>query len=217
MGLICDCPLAASLPDVPLSDCPDSFGQIQKVVFQRLESAAGVKNVFTSPDKDITKKASWTPLLEATDGTKVVVSPYITAPATEPGAARTYGGGNETLGGIELTIGREPTPFTGTLLQERQATVKALKKLQCEGALGVYLIDENGEIGAIADDPDDPTQYTPIPIYAFFVGDKNLGGLEAPDSNSIQWNFMPNWSDNLVRVKPADFNALTDLKKTGGD
>ena len=96
MGLICDCPLAESLPDVPLNDCPDSFGQIQKVLFQRMESAIGVKNTIT----DISKKENWTPLLTAEDCTKVVASPYITAPSTEPGAARTYGGGNETLGGI---------------------------------------------------------------------------------------------------------------------
>lgn len=214
MALVCNCPLSASLPDVPLSDCPDTFGQIQKVVFQRLESAAGVKNKFDTESKQITKKASWTPFIEASDGTKAVVSPYIQAPTTEPGAARTYGGGNETLGGIEITIGREPTSFTGTLLQEHQSTIKALKEMQCEGALGVYLVDENGHIGAIADDIDDPTEYYPIPIYSLFIGDKTLGGLEAPDSNAIQWSFYPNWSDNLVRLVPEDFNPLTDLKKT---
>lgn len=198
-----------------MSDCPDSFGQIQKVVFQRLESASGVKNKFDTSSKQITKKTSWTPFIEASDGTKAVVSPYIQAPTTEAGAARTYGGGNETLGGIEITIGREPTSFTGTLLQENQLTIKALKEMQCEGSLGVYLIDENGHIGAIADDPESPTEYYPIPIYALFIGDKTLGGLEAPDSNAISWNFMPNWSDNLVRLVPEDFNPLTDLKKTG--
>lgn len=213
MGLICNCPLASSLPDVPLSDCPDSFGQIQKVIFQRLENAAGVKNSFDTTTKQITKKASWTALLEATDGTKVVCSPYITNPNTEPGTARTFGGGNETLGGVEITIGREPTPFTGVLLQESQATIKALKKMQCEGALGVYLVDENGEIGALVDDVDTPTKHMPIPIYGLFIGDKSLGGLESPDTNAIEWKFMPNWSDNLVRVKPTDFNPLTDLKK----
>lgn len=217
MGLICDCPLAASLPDVPVFDCPDSFGQIQKVIFQRMESAIGTKNGFKAPTNDIKKKASWTPFLTATDGTKVVPSPYINAPTTEPGAARTYGGGNETLGGIEIVIGREPTPFTGTLLQQKQETIKALKKMQCEGALGVYLIDENGEIGAIVDDAKTPTMYTPIPIYGLFIGDKTLGGLEAPDSNGISWKFMPNWSDNLVRIKPEDFNALTDLKAGGAE
>lgn len=213
MGLVCDCPLAASLPDIPVSDCPESFGQIQKVAFQRLESAAGKKNSFIVDTNDIMEKSSWTAFLSATDGTKVVVSPYISAPTTEPGAARTYGTGNEVPGGIAINIGREATAFTGSILQADQKTIAALKKLQCEGALGVYLIDENGEIGAIADDPDTPTKYTPIPIYAFFVGDKNLGGLETPDSNAISWSFVPNWSDNLVRIRPTDFNALTDLKK----
>lgn len=214
MGLICDCPLGAALPDVPVHDCPDSFGQIQKVIFQRLEKSAGEKNEFKTEGSNIKLKASWTSLLSAEDGTKVVVSPYITAPTTEAGAMRTYGGGNETVGGIEINIGREPTSFSGNLLRESQDTVKALKQLQCEGNLGVFLVDENGEIGAIADDPSSPTSYTPIPIYGFFVSDKNLGGLEAPDTNVISWKFMPNWSDNLVRVKPTDFNPLTDLKKT---
>lgn len=211
MGLVCVCPLAEALPNVTLSDCPESFGQIQKVIFQRLQSTAGSDNEFDTTEKPITQKASWTALLLASNGTKVVPSPYITNPTTEPGAARTYGGGNETLGGIEINTGREPTSFTGTLLQEHSYTVKALKEMQCEGALGVYLVDGNGEIGALADNPTSPKKYKPIPIYGLFIGDRNLGGLEAPDSNSIEWKFVPNWSDNLVRVKPEDFNPLTDL------
>lgn len=214
MGLVCNCPLASALSDIPLSDCPESFGQIQKVVFQRLESATGVKNKFVVGTNNITELASWTTFIEAADGTKAVVSPYITNPETEVGEARTYGGGNQTLGGIELTIGREATTFTGTFLQENASTIRALKELQCEENLGVYLIDENGHIGAIADDTDDPTTYTPIPVYSFFVGDRDLGGLEEPDSNSVQWSFYPNWSDYLVRVVPGDFNGLTDLKKS---
>lgn len=214
MGLICDCPLAESLPDVPVFDCPEDFGQIQKVAFQRLESAPGKKNQFVNETNDITEKASWTAFLEAVDGTKIVVSPYIAAPTTEPGAMRTYGGGNETPGGIEINIGREPTPFTSNLLRQHPATIKALKQLQCEGELGVYLIDENGHIGALADNPETPTKYSPIPIYGLFVGDKNLGGIEDVGKNVLSWKFKANWSDNLVRVQPADFNALTDLKKT---
>ena len=79
--------------------------------------------------------------------------------------------------------------------------------------IGVYLIDENGNIGAIADDPANPANFSPIPIRSFFVGDKNLGGYEEPDSNSIRWGFLPNWSDNLVIVQQSemDYNPLTDL------
>lgn len=201
------------MPDIPVSNCPESFGQIQKVAFQRLYKSTGEKNSFTTT-AGIGKKASWTPLLSADDDTKIVISPYIQAPTAEAGAARTFGGGNETLGGIEEIVGREPTPFTGVMRKLPQKIIKALKELQCESwgdNLGVYLFDENGAIGAIQDAKTATTHY-PIPIRSLFIGDKTLGGYEAPDSNNIQWAFLPNWSDDLAIIVPEDFNPLTDLK-----
>ena len=79
--------------------------------------------------------------------------------------------------------------------------------------MGVFLFDENGAIGAIKDTAV-KTKFYPIPIRALFIGDKTLGGLEAPDSNAIQWSFLPNWSDDLVIIAP-EFNPLTDLKPAG--
>lgn len=199
------------MPDIPAVKCSESFGQIQKVAFQRIFKDDGTKNKFTTAAA-ITKLASWTALLSAANSTKVVVSPYIQAPAAEGGAARTFGGGNETLGGVEEIIGREPTAFTGAIRKVPQSVIKALKELQCESwadNLGIYLFDENGAIGAI--EGGTAGDYYPIPIRSLFIGDKTLGGLEAPDSNAIQWSFLPNWSDDLVIVTPEDFNPLTDL------
>lgn len=211
--MICKCPAGTALPDIPVSNCPESFGQIQKVAFQRLYKSTGEKNSFKT-DAGIEKKASWTPLLSADDDTKIVISPYIQAPTAEAGAARTFGGGNETLGGVEEIVGRELTPFTGVMRKLPQKIIKALKELQCESwgdNLGVYLFDENGAIGAIQDAKTATTHY-PIPIRSLFIGDKTLGGYEAPDSNNIQWAFLPNWSDDLAIIVPEDFNPLTDLK-----
>lgn len=211
--MICKCPAGTALPDIPVSNCSESFGQIQKVAFQRLYKSTGEKNSFKT-DAGIEKKASWTPLLSADDDTKIVISPYIQAPTAEAGAARTFGGGNETLGGVEEIMGREPTPFTGVMRKLPQKIIKALKELQCESwgdNLGVYLFDENGAIGAIQDAKTATTHY-PIPIRSLFIGDKTLGGYEAPDSNNIQWVFLPNWSDDLAFIVPEDFNPLTDLK-----
>lgn len=212
---ICKCP-AAALPNIPNFTCAESFGQIQKVAFQRLYKNAGVKNSFTT-EMNIMKKNSWISLLSAKDDTKVVVSPYIQAPTAEAGAPRTFGGGNETLGGIEEIIGRGPTPFTAVMRKMPQSLIKALKDLQYESDsqnLGVYLFDENGAIGALRD-PITTTHY-PIPIRSLFIGDKTLGGFEAPDSNAIQWSFLPNWSDDLVIIVPEDFNPLTDFKNATG-
>lgn len=208
MGLNCGCPAGAHLEDLVINDCKETLGQIQKIIIQRTNGDDGTPNVIT----DITKKATMTPLFTAADGTKIVISPYIQGPTTTPGAARTWGSDNEVLGGIPIIIGRESTSFEGNIYQEAQKTIKTLKSYMCE-KISVYLIDENGNIGCLADDPDEPTEYRGIPVEGFFVGDKNLGGLSQPDGNAIQWNFYPNWSDDLVIVKQSamDYNPLTDL------
>lgn len=209
MGLNCGCPAGEHLKDLVIAECKESFGQIQKVIIARIFSSTGTKNKL--PSATIETKATMTPLFAASDGTKLIVSPYIQNPTTEPGEARTFGGGNQTLGGIEIVIGREPTNFTGVIYQEAQSVIKVLKSYSCE-KIGVFLIDENGNIGAI-DEQGDGKNFMPIPVDKFFVGDKNLGGYEEPDSNTISWSFYPNWSDNLVLIKAdtLDYNPLTDL------
>ena len=208
MAIICECPVGASLGDITIDDCPQDLGQVQKIAFQRQYETGTTKNSIADP----TILASWTPLLSAIDGTKVVSTPYLNAPETEVGAPRTYGGGNETLGGNEIIIGREATAFTAKLLSQPQKTIEEMKAYMCE-VVGVWLFDENGNIGCLVDDVDTPTAYYPIPLVArsLFVGDKMLGGYENPDENGIQWRFPQNWSDKFVIVKPTDFNPLTDL------
>ena len=209
---ICKCPASTALTSIPAVTCSESFGQIQKVAFQRIYSSGTTKNSFTS-SADIKLLASWTALLSANDSTKIVVSPYIQAPTSEAGAARTFGGGNDTLGSVEEIVGREPTTFSAVLRRIPQSTIKIIKELQCESwadNLGVYLFDDNGNIEALVD-PSVATTFYPIPIRALFIGDKTHGGLEEPDSNAISWTFLPNYSDQLKIVAPTDFNPLTDL------
>lgn len=206
---LCTCPAAGSLTAIPAAGCPESFGQIQKIAFQRIIGLQGNKNKFTS-STDIKVLASWQALMAASDNTKIVVSPYIQAPTQEAGSPRTFGGGNETLGGVEIIIGREPSTFTGVIRSVAQNVIKAMKALQCEAQadnLGVYLFDENGAIECIKSGSD----FYPIPVRSLFIGDKAHGGLEAPDSNAIQFTFLPNYSDDLSIQVPTNFNPLTDL------
>jgi len=217
MSLICTCPAGASLTTIPVVGCPENFGQIQKVAFQRLRQSDGTRNAFvgtgTPLAPTITKLASWTALLSAANGTKVVVSPYINAPADSGGDARMTSGGNDDLGGIPTVLGGNPVQFDGSLRSIPQAVIKVMKELQCEanaGNLGVFLFDENGKIEALQD-PDTPTTYYPIPIRALFIGSKIHGNFDAKDSNAISWQYPDNYSDDLAIVTPDDFNPLTDL------
>lgn len=211
MSLICQCPAAAAITTIPNVTCPENFGQIQKVAFQRLTKADGTRNSFTST-ASILLLASWTPLLAAADGSKVVVSPYINAPADSGGDARLSSGGNDDLGGIAQVLGGNPVQFDGQLRSVPQSVIKAMKSLQCEanvGNLGVFLFDENGKIEAIAGET--AGTYFPIPIRGLFVGSKIHGNFDAKDMNAIQWSYPDNYSDDLVIVTPTDFNPLTDL------
>lgn len=212
MSLICQCPAAAAIATIPNVTCPENFGQIQKVAFQRLRKADGKRNSFTT-EAAITLKASWTALLSAQDGSKVVVSPYINAPADSGGDARMTSGGNDDLGGIAEVLGGNPVQFDGSLRSVPQSVIKTMKALQCEanaGNLGVFLFDENGKIEAIQDETTSTTYY-PIPIRALFIGSKIHGNFDVKDSNAISWQYPDNYSDDLAIVTPSDFNPLTDL------
>lgn len=222
MNITCQCPSAAAIPDVPNASCAQSFGQIQKVALTRMRDADGNKNSFTST-ASILLLASWETFLAATDGTKIVVSPYINAPADSGGDIRLTGGGNDDLGGIPEVLGGNPVQFTGQMRGIPQDIAAAMKQLICEsnaGNLGVYLFDEAGNIEAIKD-ADTAGKYYPIPIRAFFVGDKIHGNYDAKDNNPISWYYQEGYSDNLVILKPTDFNPLTDLlnggSNSGGD
>lgn len=206
---VCSCPAAASIPTIGQKECAQDFGQIQKIAFQRIYSAGTTRNSFTST-ADIKLLASWQALLTSTSGTKVAVTPYVEKPTPDGGGAITYGGGNDTPGGVTKVIGRNPVNMTFALRQFPQSIIKALKELQCEVGLGVYLFNANGQILA-QQDPETATTYYPIPIQSLFVGDLMLNGLETPDENALSFSFAPNYSDNLAVVTPTDFNPLLDL------
>lgn len=225
MNITCQCPAATAIPDLDNVACGQSFGQIQKVAFMRLRNAAGVRNSFalgssqTGTTPAIALLANWETKLSATDGTKVVVTPYINSPADSGGDARMTGGGNDDLGGIPETLGGNPVQFAGQLRAVPQSVIKALKELICEanaGNLGVVLFDENGNIEAIKDGTTATTHY-PIPVRALFVGDKIHGNFDAKDSNAISWYYPEGYSDDLEIVKPSDFNPLTDLVNGGSN
>lgn len=205
--MLCPCPVGASIVSVPNASCAFDFGQIQKLIFQRVFSTGTTKNSMTQANAKLL--ATWTPLFSATNGTKAVITPYVEAPTSDGGDAITYGGGNDTVGGVTKIIGRNATSMTFAMRQVIQSIPAALKQLMCE-VVGVYLVNGDGQIMGVGDSADTPNLY-PFPIDGLFVGDLKFGGLEAPDENALSFSLRPNWSDNAVVITPTDFNPLTDL------
>lgn len=210
----CTCPAAEALTSIDKLTCVQDFGQIQKMAFQRIYSSGTTRNSFvgtgTPLAPTITTLAAWQAFLTASAGTKIVVTPFVENPTPDGGDAITFGGGNQTLGGIVKTVGRQPTNMSFDLRQFPQSIIKQLKALQCEVNLGVYLFNADGQILALQD-PTTPTTYYPIPILNVFVGDLKLNGLETPDGNVMSFSFPPNYSDNVAVVTPTDFNPLINF------
>ena len=206
---MCSCPAGAALPAVPNASCPQNWGQTQKIIFQRIFKTAGTKNSFTQT-ASIKQLSSWTALFSASDGTKCVITPYVEAPTADGGDAITFGGGNDTVGGTTKVIGRNPVNMSFVMRQMTQDVIKALKGLQCEDELGVYLVNGDGQILAISSSDN---TYTPIPIRSLFISDLKLMGLDNPDENALSFSFLPNWSDDAKVVTP-EFNPLTDLSNS---
>ena len=206
---MCSCPAGAALPAVPNASCPQDFGQVQKIIFQRIFKSAGTKNSFTQT-ASIKQLSSWSALFSASDGTKCVITPYVEAPTSDGGDAITFGGGNDTVGGTTKVIGRNPVNMSFVMRQMTQDVIKALKGLQCEDELGVYLVNGDGQILALSSADN---EYTPIPIRSLFISDLKLMGLDNPDENALSFSFLPNWSDDAKVVTP-DFNPLTDLSNS---
>lgn len=207
---ICSCPGNAALTAIPAeNECPVSFGQIQKVIFQRLKDEDGNLNGLS--DTEIKTKAAWSPLFAASDGTKAVISPYLYGPADDGGDAITYGSGNDVLGGIPEIVGSNPVTFSAQMRHIDQTIATAMKDLICEargGNLGVYLVSENGQIEA---KKGSDSKLHPIPIRSFFVSDKIHGNYDNYDYNNVQWSYEPNYSDGLTIITPTDFDPRVDF------
>lgn len=210
MALLCGCPPDAQIPTIPTDECIERIGQIQKFLVQRTKNGAVVNEIDIAASNP-NLLATWTALKAATDSTKVQTSPYIQEPVNEAGEAREYGGGNQTLGGIPITIGRNPSTFEAAFVDVKQKIIKELKKYECEKELSIFLLNEHGQIIGITDDPDTPAKFKGIPVRSFFVSDKRMGMYEEVDKNMVKWSFLPNWSDNLHIVNPSDFDALAAL------
>ena len=198
----CSCPLPAALTTIPPFSCGEDLGQIQKLVVQR----------FGNPFDDLTKPtliANWTTLKTATDGTKVVTTPYVENFVIAQGAAITEGGNdNTTIDGIPIVVGAEAPVATGVFASLPSATLKALQTLNCEGNLSVYLINNSGRI--IGYSPNG-TKFEGFPIQSFFVGDSGNDGLNTRDKSPVQFGLKAGWRTEAVFVTPADFSALFDL------
>lgn len=214
MSLVCDC---ANADFSALSDfsCIEDVGVPVKLILQKTLDSSGAENTITPAN--LVLKATWTDgltpgsgLLETNTDDTCVITPIMHGVEQSGGEVRTYGGGNQTFGGIPIVRGSEFMNFSGEFLRLNQKTVSELKDFSCyDGNLSAYWIFENGQIGVLVDDYDTPTAVKGIPIRSWFVGDKMFGQRDGIDKNMVTFSTLEDQFNLFKLYTPTDFDALT--------
>lgn len=211
MSLLIQCPLPASIGDLSKLACAVNFGQIVRVGFQRVGYA------FT----DITDEAEWDALLAApsvgppvtTDQDKVQITTFCENVIIPQSEAITEGGDdNTTLFGQALVVGKGQITVTGRFRgldsDGKRELDPYLSEASVYNQIGVYLINEFGQV--IASNPTGPSTAgaTVFPIQSFFISDVGSEGFNTNNFNNFQWNFISGWADNFYVYDPG-FDILS--------
>ena len=181
-----------------LNPCPADVGQIQRLIFWRTgQSVASITTALIP--------TTWVTLAAATDATKALFTPFLHNPDMPAGDPREFGGGNETRWGAPLRKGGQSPVFTFSMLAEDQDVITALKQLRCE-TVDVLFVNEASQL--VYSDAGGVIAGFPVVQNSLFIGDKKVGGFDEWDSNILQFNLQPNWSDSL-EISLAISNLLT--------
>ena len=212
--MACSCPKPTALTAITATSCPEEFGQIQRiwlvrkgfVKFDTVDPTTGgtipVGLIPNTPDL----AAGWTILKAAVDDTKVVMPPLFGGDISiTPGDSITQGGNdNSTLNGATYITGKSPSTFSARYDQLTSTQTSELNLLECED-LEVYFINEEGDlIGRRNGD-----FFQGFDISTYFLGERNVQGIGAFDSNVLTFQLAKDWDQTFEKVTPSDFNALT--------
>lgn len=202
--LTANCPLDTKLTAVPETTCPFDFGQIAKIAFQQRQSAKSFTAI------TIKSLATWTPLLAASDVTKVVMSPIVNNPVIPKSEILKEGGNdNTTLKGMPQINGLGHVEMTAIIKSISDATKQALQALFpfsqiMPGLTNLYafFITSDNKIIAGADG-------VGIYVYGVAISDPGSDGFAKKNECTFQLSLPGGWSDNIIVVPATDFTFLT--------
>ncbi len=203
------CPNPATLASAPNPSCPVRFDQIQKMAIRRIGGRATVTTA------TILLAATITPLLSATDDTKLLISPWLLdlkIPNSEP--LKEGGNDNTTINGVPRLTGLGFASVSFMLENVEAATAQAMRALASESANSVpgttniegFFITKDGRL--ILDNPSGTTAYG-FKLHNFVISDVGSEGLNKPNTFKGSFDLEPLWSKTFKVVTPTDWNPLT--------
>jgi hypothetical protein len=209
MNDLFSCPKPTALAAAPDPSCPVRFDQIQKMGIRRI---TGKTSLTTAT---ILLATNITPLLSASDDTKLLITPFLMdfkIPQSEP--IKQGGNDNTTLNGIPKLEGFGFVTVTAEIRNVDFSTAQALRALASESGgimpgqtnLEGFLFNRYQKV--IVDNPSS-TVANGFKLYNFAVSDVGTEGLNKDNIFKISFELEPLWSNTAKILTPTDWNPLT--------
>jgi len=204
------CTRPAVLTSISKFDCALHFGQIVALLFQRAQATPSF-----ATEVELQTLAKWTPLLTATDGTKVIITPEFPGfviPGSEPQYADENS--NNSIDGTGYFTGFNSVKPTGKFVGIPSDIKKQLSLVRAESEAGLNpgmtTFPITGD-GRLIYDLDDNGVIRGIPFVNFYTGSLSTQGFNAKNENAFGLTFTGEWDNNVQITKPL-FNARLALR-----
>lgn len=194
------------------------LGEVQRIYLQRTYSSGTTLNKFTIASANPNLIASWTSLLAASDGTKILAPKSTTGPSSATihnpvfaaGEVLEWGGDGESADGIPWQLGTSPGKFEAKIVAKASVTIEGWRATIGE-QLSAYFELADGRILGATDSNSSPTIFKGIKIQNLFVGMRQGDSKTEPGYNMISFYLPWGWDSYLMAVTPSDFTARNSI------
>lgn len=194
MSFLFKCPPGSYLGGIVPTTCPIKWDQTQKLVFGRK-----VTNRFANAGAFISQ-VTWQNLLNATDDTRLVITPYVSSFVIPPSTVLTKGGNdNTTIDGVAEVNG---VSFTTVKFQLKNISAETAQELRLLGTETMLQPGVSNIVGYFLQTSDAVVwnktatgdKYDGFEIFNLVVTDIGNEGLNTNTMYDVQFDMKGGWS-----------------------
>lgn len=204
------CPTTSgTLSNVPSGSCINTLDQTQRIAFQIIQSTPSFISANTGTGS-YALQATWTPLLAATNATKIILSPVIVGLVIPQNEVQEDTNEN-FINGLPQHLGFSYVTITGQFYDADPAVIKAIKDnvtVQSSQNAGItsiwaYLLGKNNRVTGLTSG----SNLAGIPMYNITISDVGSEGLKKKNIYNFRAIVPEEWSENL-KTLVASFNPI---------
>jgi hypothetical protein len=208
------CPTTAGvLSTVPAASCINTLDQTLRIAFQFKQATPSFISASTGAGS-FALQASWTPLLSASNATKIILTPLLVG-LTIPQTEVLEDTNENNIEGLPQMLGFNYSVVTAQIFDADPAVIDAIRNnvttqsSQIAGITSIwgYLIGRNQRVSGVASG----ANLAGIPMYNVTISDVGSEGLRKKNIHNLRFVIPAEWSKSLkTGVAAFDPTALVN-------